>query len=82
MALKSSDPKENDKILKKKLFHHFGGFRAPPKPPKTLKRGGFRGAGNPPKLGREFFFKILLFSLAYELSRTIFIFDFQFQEVF
>ena len=38
MALKSSDPKENDKILKKKLFHHFGGFQAPRKPPKTLKK--------------------------------------------
>ena len=61
MALKSSDPKENDKILKKKLFHHFGWFRAPPKPQKNPKKGGFRGAGNPPKLGKFFFQNFIIF---------------------
>ena len=38
MVLESSEPKENDKILKKK-FHHFGGLRAPQNTPKTLKWG-------------------------------------------
>ena len=61
MALKSSDPKENDKILKKKLFHHFGGFRAPPKPPKTLKRGGLGGPETPQNYGGIFLKNIIIF---------------------
>ena len=43
MALKSSDPKENDKILKKKIFHHFGGLRAP----QNLKMGGLEESETP-----------------------------------
>ena len=33
MVLESSEPKENDKILGKKIFLHFGGYRAPLKTP-------------------------------------------------
>ena len=47
MALKSSDPKENDKILKKNYFIILGGVWAPPKPPKTLKRGVLGGPETP-----------------------------------
>ena len=47
MVLESLEPKENDKFLKKK-FRHFGGF-GPPKTPQKPKKGGFRGARNPPK---------------------------------
>ena len=54
MALKSSYPKENDKILKKKIISSFWGVSGSPKPQKLLE-GGFRGAGNPPKLGGEIF---------------------------
>ena len=49
MVLESLDPKENDKFLKMFFFSKFWGFRAPPKPPKNLKRGVLGGAQNPPK---------------------------------
>ena len=81
MVLESSEPKENDKILKKNFFRNFEGFRAPPQNSPKPKNGGFKGAETPQNIEKNNF-KILLFSLGSELSRTIFIFDFQFQEVF
>ena len=61
MALKSSDPKENDKILKKKIISSFWGVSGSLKTPKNPKKGGFRGAGNPPKLGEFFFQNFIIF---------------------
>ena len=82
MVLESSEPKENDKILKKNLYLHFGGYWAPLKTP-FLGFWGVLGVPETPKNEQKiFFFKILSFSLGSKLSRTIFIFDFQFQEVF
>ena len=82
MVLESSEPKENDKILKKKNFLHFEGFRPPLKPPFLGFLGGLGGPETPQNFEKNFFFKNLSFSLGSKLSRTIFIFDFQFQEVF
>ena len=48
---------------------------------KNLKRGVL-GRPETPQNEEKNVFKILSFSLGSELSRTIFIFDFQFQEVF
>ena len=47
MALKSSDPKENDKILKKKIISSFWGVSGSPKTPKTLKKEGLGGPETP-----------------------------------
>ena len=54
MVLESLEPKENDKILKTKIFLHFWGFRAPLKPPETLKRG-FLGGPDTPRNEETFF---------------------------
>ena len=81
MVLESSEPKENYKILKKNLFLHFGGYRAPLKPPFLGFWGVLGVPETPQNEEKNIFFKILSFSLGSELSRTIFIFDFQFQEV-
>ena len=43
MVLEISEPKENDNILKKIFFHHFGGLRAP----KNLKMGVLEGSETP-----------------------------------
>ena len=56
MVLESLEPKENDKFLKKKNFQHFGGFRAPPKPPLLGFRGVW-GGPKPPKMLKKIFFK-------------------------
>ena len=82
MVLKSLEAKENDKILEKKNFSKFLGVSSPPKTPLFRFLGGFGGGRNPPKFWKKFFFKILSFTLGSKLSRTIFIFDFQLQEVF
>ena len=47
MVLESSEPKENDKIRKKKLFSSFWVVACPPKPLKNLKMGGLEGSETP-----------------------------------
>ena len=54
MVLESLEPKENDKVLKKKLISKFWGFRLPQTPQKP-KNGGFKWAETPQKF-EEFFF--------------------------
>ena len=49
MVLESSEPKENDKILKKIFFSSFWGVSDTPKTPENPKKGGFSGAQYPPK---------------------------------
>ena len=48
MVLESLEPRENDKILKKKS-QNFGGVSSSPKTHQKPKKGGFGGARNPPK---------------------------------
>ena len=80
MVLESLEPKETNKFLKKKYFQHFGGFRTPQNP--IFRFLGGLGGPETPQNVENIFFLNLLVSLGSKLSRTIFIFDFQFQEVF
>ena len=82
IVLESSETKENDKKKIQFFFSKFWGVSAPPKTPQKPKNRGFKGAETPQNFEKIFFFKTFSFSLGSKLSRTIFIFDFQFQEVF
>ena len=53
MVLESLEPKENDKVLKKKLFSKFWGLLAPLKPP-FLGFWGVLGGAKPPKILKKF----------------------------
>ena len=61
MVQESSEPKENDKILKKFFFQNFGGFRAPPKSTKNLKRRFWGGLETPQNFEKIFFSKFYHF---------------------
>ena len=61
MVLESSEPKENDKILKNQIFQHFGGFRAPPKPPFLGFWGVLGGAETPQNFEKKFFQNFIIY---------------------
>ena len=56
MVLESSEPKENDKILKKFFFIKFWGVSAPLKPP-FFGFGGFLEGPKPPKILKKNIFQ-------------------------
>ena len=78
MVLESLEPKENDKILKKFFFLHFWGFRAPLKPPKTLKRGFLGGPDTPQNEEIDLFSKFyhFLWALSFPEPFSYLIFNF------
>ena len=76
MVLESSEPKENDNILKKKNFSSFWGVSGPPKTPEKPKKGGFRGPKTPKN--EDFFFKFyhFLWALSFPEQFSYLIFNF------
>ena len=79
MVLKSLEPKENDKILKKKMFSKFWGVLGPPKPPKNLKRGVLGGLETPQNFGKIFFSKFyhFLWALSFPEPSSYLIFNYR-----
>ena len=79
MVLESLEAKENDKILKKKIFQNFGGFRPPPKPPKNLKRGVLGGLKTPQNFEKFCFSKFyhFLWALSFPEPSSYLIFNFR-----
>ena len=56
--MKSLEPKENDKFLKKFFFSKFWGVSGPPKPPQKPKNGVLGGPETPQNVENIFFSKI------------------------
>ena len=79
MVLESSEPKENDKILKNQIFQNFGGFRAPPKPP-FLGFWGVLGEPETPQNDEIIFFSKFyhfLWDLSFSEPSSYLIFNFR-----
>ena len=75
MVLESSEPKENDKILKKNFFSKFWGVSSPPKTPLFRFLGAFGEARNPPKKFSKFYH--FLWALNFPEPSSYLIFNFR-----